>query len=159
MLEANRKSAFIEDSGLIFEGFGLPRMAGRIMGYLMVTEEERVSFDEFVGVLQASKSSISINVKTLANMRLIKPVSISGSRKTWYTLSPDISLKEFLERDYQVLVSLNNLITKGVELRSNPHDNTSMQIKEIISFTKWFIKRFPEILSEWEDHKKSKGIE
>jgi len=158
MQKVSESTAFIEEAGLLFESFGMSRMAGRIIGCLVVSDNGMVSFDEFVRVLQASKSSISTNVRTLVNARLLKPVSMPGDRKTWYVLSPDISLKEILDREHQLIMAMNSLFVKGLKIRSNPTDQTSLWVKEIIDFTQWFINKFPEILAEWEEHKKSNAI-
>jgi len=158
MQKVTEAIAFIEEAGLTFESFGMPRMAGRIIGCLVVSDKGMVSFDEFVRVLQASKSSISTNARTLVNARLIKPVSMSGDRKTWYVLSPDISLKEILSREHELTIGMNNLFVKGLKIRSNPTDETSLWVKEIIDFTYWYINKFPEILTEWEEHKKSTAM-
>lgn len=158
MQKVTEAIAFIEEAGLTFESFDMPRMAGRIIGYLMVSDKGMVSFDEFVRVLQASKSSISTNARTLVNARLIKPVSMPGDRKTWYVLSPDISLKEILSREHLLTIGMNKLFVKGLKIRSNPTDETSLWVKEIIDFTQWYINKFPEILAEWEEYKKSTAM-
>lgn len=72
-----------------------------------------------------------------------------GDRKTWFVLPPGFSLKEILDREHQLIMAMNSLPIKGLKLRSNPTDQTSLWVKEIIDFTQWFINKFPEILKEW----------
>ena len=50
---------FIEDIGLYFERLGLPRMAGKILGVLLISDPPAQSITEIGEKLNASKSSIS----------------------------------------------------------------------------------------------------
>jgi DNA-binding transcriptional regulator GbsR (MarR family) len=158
MPNINERSSFVEDTGLLLESMGMTRMAGRIMGHLMVTDKEMVSFDELTQVLQASKSSISTNVKALINVSFIKPVTTPGDRKTYYMLSPDISWVEMFQRRHQQLIAMVNLFERGSKLRANTKDRTSQWIENAIDFYQWFIQRFPEIFLEWQEYKKSKTV-
>ena len=58
----------VERFGLRFEEDGLPRIAGRMLGLLMVSAEPR-SLDELAEELQASKTSASTNARLLESSR------------------------------------------------------------------------------------------
>ncbi|ASB49854.1 GbsR/MarR family transcriptional regulator [Alkalitalea saponilacus] len=156
MSTINDRSAYIEETGLLFETFGMTRMAGRILGYLMVTDKEMVSFDELTQVLQASKSSISTNVKAMTQTKFIKPVSVPGDRKTYYMLSDDISWVELFYQRTEQLKYLKALYEKGLNLRSNKKDKSSVWLENAIEFYDWIILEFPEILKKWQDFKSNK---
>ena len=47
---------FIEDIGLYFERLGMPRMGGRILGVLLISEPEAQSITDIAAKLNASKS-------------------------------------------------------------------------------------------------------
>ena len=47
---------FIEDISRFFEEMGLPRMAGRILGVLLIADPPEQSINDLCEVLQASKS-------------------------------------------------------------------------------------------------------
>ena len=53
---------FVERMGLTLEGEGLPRIAGRLFGFLLV-HPEAYSLDELAERLQVSKASISTNAR------------------------------------------------------------------------------------------------
>ena len=48
------KEKYIEDVGLFYEQYGLPKMAGRILGYLISSESDNNSFDDLKDSLKAS---------------------------------------------------------------------------------------------------------
>lgn len=79
---------FVERMGLLAEGDGFPRIAGRILGLLLV-EEEKSSLDDMVEKLQVSKGSISTNVRLLERLAIIERVSSPGDRKDYYRLGDE----------------------------------------------------------------------
>ena len=53
------KKRFIEEVGLLFEQTGLPRMAGRILGWLLIANPPHQTTSHLTEALLASKASIS----------------------------------------------------------------------------------------------------
>ena len=86
---------FVEDFGLLFEKMGHTRMTGRVYGLLLLAENERLSFHDIVEKLQASKSSISVTLKTLEQVGFIRSVSVPGDRKNVFFDARADELDEF----------------------------------------------------------------
>ncbi|HUM37248.1 MAG TPA: MarR family transcriptional regulator, partial [Anaerolineae bacterium] len=59
------KRHFIEDISLYFEQMGIPRMAGRILGVLLISNPPEQSIMDLCETLQASKSAISTSTRLL----------------------------------------------------------------------------------------------
>jgi DNA-binding transcriptional regulator GbsR (MarR family) len=59
---------FIEDISLYLEQMGVPRMAGRILGVLLIANPPEQSITDLVEALQASKSAISTSTRLLSEM-------------------------------------------------------------------------------------------
>jgi DNA-binding transcriptional regulator GbsR (MarR family) len=152
----NQRNTFIEESGILFETMGMTRMAGRIMGYLMITDKDMASFEELTQVLQASKSSISTNVKACTLVGFIKPITQPGDRKTYYMLSPDISWSDLFRKKAEQLTVLNKMFIKGLELRSNTKDKTSKWLVKAREFNEWVEKEYPSLMDKWDEHVKSR---
>src|SRR5215210_2205664 len=62
---------FVERMGLSLEADGLPRIAGRIFGLLLVSEEAR-SLDDLASELRVSKGSASTNARLLEQRGLLE---------------------------------------------------------------------------------------
>ena len=62
---------YIEETGLFYERYGLTKMAGRILGYLLISGADQ-SFDTIRIALQASKGSISGNLNLLLNQHMVE---------------------------------------------------------------------------------------
>jgi DNA-binding transcriptional regulator GbsR (MarR family) len=77
---------FIERMGLIAEGDGLPRIAGRIMG-LMVIDGGPLSFTELAEQLAVSRGSISTNTRFLEHLGVIERVAQRGERQDYFRLA------------------------------------------------------------------------
>ncbi len=146
MSHYNERAKFIEETGILFEEMGLTRMSGRILGYLMISDKEEVSFDEMTKVLQASKSSISTNLKALTQIEFIKPVSKPGDRKTYYMLTPDMDWSGLFEKRLSTIRQLTNLFEKGLELRVNKKDTPAEWLASAKEFHEWLNQEFPEML-------------
>ena len=79
---------FVEKMALICEKEGMPRIAGRIFGYLLATDET-FSLDELAERLQASKASASTNARMLEQFGMIQRVSVLGDRRDFYRVQDD----------------------------------------------------------------------
>ena len=65
--------------------FNLPPLASKIYSYLIFDfEKVGITFDEFVDVFAASKSSVSTNIKLLLNAQLIIDVNKIDERKRYF---------------------------------------------------------------------------
>jgi DNA-binding transcriptional regulator GbsR (MarR family) len=80
---------FIESMGLALESDGLPRIAGRIFGLLLVSEEAR-SLDDLAAELGVSKASISTNARLLEHRGVLEQVSRPADRRDYYQVPHDL---------------------------------------------------------------------
>lgn len=80
---------FVERMGLMLESEGLPRIAGRLVGFLMI-HPESYSLDELAEQLKVSKASISTNARHLEEHRVLERTSNPGDRRDYYRMKPDV---------------------------------------------------------------------
>jgi DNA-binding transcriptional regulator GbsR (MarR family) len=80
---------FIETMGLVLESDGLPRIAGRIFGLLLVSEDAR-SLDDLAAELQVSKASVSTNARLLEHRGVLEQVSRPADRRDYYQVPHDL---------------------------------------------------------------------
>ena len=78
---------FIEQKGMEYQAEGLPRIAGRLIG-LMLIEDGPFGFNHLAVRLKVSRGSISTNTRLLENLGLIDRVSKPGERGDYFQLSP-----------------------------------------------------------------------
>lgn len=83
-----KQERFIERMGLMTEADGLPRIAGRIFGYLLLAPGE-CSLEDLASALGVSRASVSNDTRRLAQIGLLERRSRPGDRKDYYIISPD----------------------------------------------------------------------
>jgi len=82
-------AAFVEACGLFHEQQGLPRMAGRILGWLLVCEPAVQSLTQLCRALGSSKSSVSTAVRLLVQGGLVARRAVAGDRNDYVEFAPD----------------------------------------------------------------------
>ena len=80
---------FIDRMGLALESDGLPRIAGRIFGLLLVSEDCR-SLDDLASELRVSKGSVSTNARLLEQRGVLERNSRPSDRRDYYRVPPDL---------------------------------------------------------------------
>ena len=84
-----RMEQFVERMGMVTEADGLPRIAGRMFGLLLVTPGE-LSIDELASILSVSKASVSNDARRLVQTGVLERRSRPADRKDYYAIAPDV---------------------------------------------------------------------
>jgi DNA-binding transcriptional regulator GbsR (MarR family) len=92
-----RTAQFVERMGLTLESDGLPRIAGRIFGLLLVTEKA-LSLDELAAELRVSKASVSTNARLLEHRGVLELVSRPADRRDYYRIPRDLFSQTMAQR-------------------------------------------------------------
>lgn len=150
MKEIDAGREIIEETGMLFENLGTTRMAGRILGYLMVNESTRISFDDLVRGLKASKSSISTNLKVLQQMNYLRAVSLPYDRKTYYTLNNNVSWTEHIRARSGAIGLFTRLFEKALQMRGNKADSSAEWLRMAMRFYHFSERMVPVIMDAWE---------
>ncbi len=80
---------YVERMGLLWEGQGLPRIAGRMIGYLGL-QPDAITLDEMADALGVSKASVSNDARRLERLGFVARVGRAGDRRDYYALAPDM---------------------------------------------------------------------
>jgi DNA-binding transcriptional regulator GbsR (MarR family) len=99
---------FVERVGMLTETEGLPRIAGRIYGLLLMTPGE-CSLDEMADSLGVSKASISTDARRLEDAGIVVRSSRPGDRRDYYAIAPD-ALRQSLERKLRGLRQFREIL-------------------------------------------------
>ena len=88
---------FVEQMGLHYEKEGHARSAGRLFGYLLLSDQER-SLDELAEALGVSKASVSINARQLEQKGVVRRATRGSDRRDFYQAADDILVSTFEQR-------------------------------------------------------------
>jgi DNA-binding transcriptional regulator GbsR (MarR family) len=143
----------IEEFGNIYESYGLRRLQGLIVG-LLLTKSEPVSLDDMVEILDRSKGPISISVRRLDDMDLVRKVEGPNNRRNYYASHPDIFFNNF--KSDMATVRENRSLAKRflarIEAEGKGTEKTRESLKHmevfydlLESFFEAFAERWPQI--------------
>jgi outer membrane protein len=82
-------AAFVERMAGVTANEGFPRIAGRILALLLISERE-LCLDEIAARLAVSKGSISADARGLAQRGLVERVRRAGDRRDYYRVAGDL---------------------------------------------------------------------
>ncbi len=142
-------SQFVEDSGITFELIGLPRMAGRILGYLMISNPNHQSTQQIGEALSASKGSISTNTRLLLQYRLIEKKTFPAERITYFQVTEN-AYSELIRIHMHEITLLKNLAQEGLDIVSSKSDIEPERMKKLESIYNFFEREYPSLVNQWE---------
>lgn len=105
---------FVEQMGGFFEYSGLTRLAGRLLGWLLICDPERQSSEELATALAASSGGISTNARMLMQFGFIERLAVAGDRRTYYRLRPNAFAAGERER-IRTMADLQTLADAGLK--------------------------------------------
>ena len=130
--------------GRLARFFGFSEMMGRLYGTLLLSPQP-LSLDDLTEMLQISKGSVSMNMRSLERWGMAKEVWMRGDRKKYYEAEPELwkVIRNVLSgrerREVQLALQvLNNNVTR---LRA-AEDNLSPEEKELAEF---YLERIDEL--------------
>ena len=154
-MASDEELMYVEKIGRYFEQLTLPRMAGRIFGWLLISESPLVSMNELVDVLQASKSSISSMTRLLIQIELVELVSLPGERRDYYRIASNAwanSLKDRLTQAH----AFRQLAEEGLALLAGSDPKRRLRLEEMHSMYAFLEQEIPALLERWQSERKGK---
>lgn len=126
--------------------FHLPPLAAKIYSFLIFDfNREGVSFDQFIEIFAASKSSVSSNLNLLLNLNIIIDFNKIDERKRFFVINENhmrIRFEEIIgkmERELSILHKLKDFrkpqdeeVLRKYEVYSNLFDKNILHIKETL---------------------------
>lgn len=145
---------FIEDFGLLFEESGHPRMAGRILGCLLISDQPYLSATDLAEILQASKGSLSTMTRFLLQMGLIERVGLPGKRRDYFQIKPGAWTQLVRHAVYE-LSALRKMTERGLELMQGQDTEIKQRLQEARDLFAYLEREYPLLIERWEkEHKK-----
>jgi len=145
---------FVEEFGIVSEQTGLPRMAGRILGWLLIADPPHQSTGQLAEALMASKGSISTTTRLLIQMSFIERFSLPGVRHDYFRLRPD-AWQHMIRRGLQDEIKMvRQLAEHGLELLKDKTPLTRQWLEEMCDVYAFLELEFPALLQRWERERK-----
>jgi len=162
-MKSNRKQLeekhFAEEVGIVFEQTGLPRMAGRIIGWLLISDPPHQATSQLTEALTASKGSISTMTRLLIQIGLVERLGLPAIRHDYFRIRPDAP-QNMIRRGLEDEIKMIRQITEhGLELLENKSLLTRQWLEEMRNVYAFLEQEFPALLERWkQEHQKSKQL-
>ena len=150
------KKHFAEEVGIFFEQTSMPRMAGRILGWLMVSEPPHQTTGELSEALMASKGSISTMTRLLIRIGLIERASLPGQRRDHFRIRPG-AWHQLLKDSLAQTTAFRQLIERGLTLLEDNSQLTRQWLEEMRDMYSFFEREFPALMERWEQERQKLG--
>jgi DNA-binding transcriptional regulator GbsR (MarR family) len=147
---------FIEDVGLLLERGGTPRMAGRIVGWLLICDPPHQSTSQLVQVLGASKASISTMTRLLIQMGLVEQVGVPGQRRDHFRIKSG-AWNELMREVLEEITIGRQLADRGLELLEGKSAELKQRLREAREMYAFFEEEYPALLERWGRERKKSG--
>jgi DNA-binding transcriptional regulator GbsR (MarR family) len=149
---ADAAEEFIEIMGRHFEEEGTARIAGRLCGLLILTDEP-ASLDELADRLRVSKGSVSLNARLLENAGIAERVTRAGDRRDFYRIAPDMSTR-FLERQIERIKVLDGRMAAARERMEPLSDTIRQRLDRAVAFNGAAVRSLGRMLDEVREGKR-----
>ncbi len=141
---------YCEEFGSFFERIGLPRMAGRVFGLLIIAEPPYLSAGELEERLGASKGSISETTRLLLHLGFIEVVTLPKERRRYFRIKVESAYK-MLEDQIDLFSQLRRLMEMGATLVSERNMERRKQMEDMVHFFSHFEEKLKHILHMWKE--------
>lgn len=147
---SDKKKQFAEEVGIGFEQTGLPRMAGRILGWLLIAEPSHQSTEQLINALMASKGSISSMTRLLIHHGLVERISLPGIRHDYFRIRSD-AWQHMIGRGLtEEIKMVRQLAEHGLKLMGEKTPANRKWLEEMHEVYTFLEREFPTLLEKWE---------
>src|ERR1700678_3712778 len=137
------RSNLVEEMGLVWTELGSPRMQGRVLAYLMLSNAPYVSSAELAAALHASGGSISTATKVLVDEGFIKRVGIAGQRSFFFRAEDDV-WGAFLATEARYLRRRQLFAERALQALGREDDRPRTRFLNMQDYHEWLAEHRPE---------------
>ena len=138
---------FVEEVGVFFKQIGLPRMAGRILGWLLISDSPQ-SGEELAKTLTINMSSVSTAVNTLIRTGLVERLSRLGERHDCFRIRAG-AWRYFIKHNLEQFTMLRQLAERGLALRKDKPPLPQQPLQEMYDMSAFFERESLALLERW----------
>ena len=135
----------------------MPRIAGRLVGFLMI-HEGAYTLDDLAEALQASKASVSTNARLLEERGILLRTSSPGDRRDFYEIAP-APWQNFITNAQRKVQKFSDVVTDTIKALPPEEVAARRRLREAALFYKFLLEqlgehkeRFAELMREAEQN-------
>ncbi len=143
-----RELSFIEDVARLLVPWGMPPLAARLYGYLLLASGP-VSLDQMTTGLGVSKSSASVAAKLLVSYGLAYRHREAGTKRALYAVAEDY--EAMIEQQNRLLDALAALLKDGVAIAGSKE--AGVRLDEMARFFSLTRNAMEDAIGRWKSRR------
>lgn len=149
-----------EDAQLAFAGqfgqhlsqqYGIPPIAGRVAGWLLVCDPPRPTVAELAEALHASRTAVSGAVVSLERLSLVARSRAVGERADRVAIDPAFGSQSL--DDPTEYIALAALARRGLETLDDAPSSQRARLLELAALADFLVERSPVWAAEWRERR------
>ncbi|MEO3928163.1 MarR family transcriptional regulator [Micromonosporaceae bacterium B7E4] len=145
---------FVEQFALSFSDLGVPRMAARVLGALMVTDEPGLTAGEIAERLGVSAAAISGALRYLLHVNLVLREPVPNSRRDRYHAPDDIWYTAAVQSG--VYQKLGDLMHQGVLAVGGDVSPSGIRLADMRDFLFFVQDEMAALVERWNETRRRK---
>jgi hypothetical protein len=147
---------FADELGHFWEDAGGTRMAGRVLGALLLAEPPGMSSSELAEFLGVSAGSVSTATRELIRPGLVVRGNVTGTRQDYFRATFGANMVQFLRSRMELVGRWEHLMRRGEELATGKDPLVGAQLEEIREFYEFLESEYAGIVARWEQRRRGK---
>lgn len=144
----------IDAFGVQAELSGWPRIAGRVLGSLLLADPPELSLGDISEGLGISKGSASTMTRFLLDREFIERVALGADRRAFFRIAPGI-WPRLLKSRLRAIEPFHRLAERASTLLSRTNPGAGARIHEMADFYAWWEAEAPGLWQRWEEHQRA----
>ena len=128
---------------------GLPPMAGRMWGWLMICDPPEQTAADIATHLRASRGSISGTARLLETTGLISRITKPGDRREWFRV-PSTGMVAMMASQQPVIAAYRQLMDDGLDLLHDRPPQMRERLRETRRLFAFFEREYPLLLARFQ---------
>ncbi len=146
---------FADELGFFWESAGGTRMAGRVLGALLLADPPEMSSADLSAFLGVSSGSVSTATRELIRPGLAQRVRVPGERQDYFRATMGgAALIQFLQTRIQLSRQWVALLGRGEKLAARKDPGVQRQLAEIREFYEFIETEQNALLERWEKRRR-----
>ena len=147
---------YVDEVAVFFTKEGMPLIAGRVIGWLLVSDPPEQSAADLARVLEVSRSSISSAARLLTPSGLVTSVRKRGERQEYLRISPD-GWSQMLAKRYAKTTAFRQITERGLDLLSESTPGRRERLENVTELYRFLEAELPAMWERWEQRSNSTG--
>lgn len=143
---------FLEDYAYSWAAIGNPRVDGRVLGLLLITDQPYLSLAQIAAQLCASTGAISTSTRRLATLGFLRPHSIPGDRNHYFRTDEDV-WGSFLAGERNGFTRLAKSIDSGLDVVPEGPSRARTRLRTARHYMDWIMSYHRKMLADWEEYR------